>query len=193
MASKQSKHSPKRRIGPATPVAAPLAVTWLQGRHARLRPIEPTDVPSIQRSLKSPPTTLWPWFPAQPSKKVDVEQLARLAVDADNPALIVESRAGRSRGIIAIHVDGMRARLAVASADRRFWRDACARDAVNLMVSAAFRVLPLQRIELIIFTGCKGAIECARKAGFQQEGVLRCCPRSERSFDDCVVMSVVRA
>ncbi len=142
--------------------------------------------------MNTPATTLWPWLLEAWSKKADAELIGRLAVEVDNPALVIEDRAGRGRGIIAIRVNGMRATLAVGAVDRRFWCEACAAEALALMVSAAFRMLPLQRIELIIFASCKGAIECACTAGFREEGVLRRCRRSEKIFEDCVVMSVLR-
>ncbi|MBC5806933.1 MAG: hypothetical protein DLM53_10085 [Candidatus Eremiobacter antarcticus] len=193
MAGKLSKPGSARRAAARGTAAGALVLTWLQSEHAGLRPIEPADVPFIRGWLKQPPVSLWPWPAGHKSEESDIDRYARLAVDRNSPALIIENRAYRPRGLIVLRMDGIRATLGIAAAGAHFWREICAAESIDLTVSAAFRIWPLQRIELLIFAGCQAALACARKAGFRHEGVLRCCRRTETSFEDCVVLSIVRA
>jgi RimJ/RimL family protein N-acetyltransferase len=168
-----------------------LPATWLVGKKVRLRPIEPEDVALLQRWRDDGPALEWLNKQLPLSGAAVAEWAARAAVDPDMPAFIIQTLAGRDIGTAGLRTYGARAILGIGIYSRRFWNRGFGQDAVTVLVDGAFRVLPLQRIELTVLPDNARAIGCFKSAGFTQEGVLRQYAYVRGKYTDCVLMSVL--
>lgn len=65
-------------------------------------------------------------------------------------------------------------------------------EAVNLLLSHAFRDLNLQRVDLHVFADNARAIKTYKKCGFQHEGVKRRAAWIDNEWRDIVLMSILR-
>jgi RimJ/RimL family protein N-acetyltransferase len=74
--------------------------------------------------------------------------------------------------LISLKVSDARAELGIAINDAHYWNRGFGEDALTVLVAAAFRVLPLRRIQLLVLPDNLRAIRCYEKVGFAQEG---CC------------------
>src|SRR5579872_4793037 len=169
-----SDRAPGRRPKAARQAtAANLPATWLIGKKVRLRPIEPKDVPMLQRWRDEGPALEWLNRPLPLSAPSVADWAARASIDPEMPTFVIQTFQGRDIGTAGLRVHGARAILGIGIYESRFWDSGYGQDAVEVLVDGAFRVLPLQRIELTVFPDNRRALRCYKKAGFSQEGVLR--------------------
>lgn len=173
-----------------TPSALP--PTWLVGKKVRLRTVEPADVPALHRWINTSSArewliTRWPF-----SEAAEQDWAARASLDSQQRAFIIQTRGGADIGVIGLIGEGSRATLGIAIHDERYWNGGYGTEAVEVLVDGAFRVLPLERIELKVYTDNPRAIRCYTKAGFRREGVLRSYEFHEGRHADVVVMSILR-
>lgn len=63
---------------------------------------------------------------------------------------------------------------------------------VRQMLRVGFKDLNLRRIDLRVYSFNKSAVECYRKAGFVQEGVLRKSQKADDEIWDTIVMGILR-
>ncbi|MDQ6780762.1 MAG: GNAT family N-acetyltransferase [Candidatus Eremiobacteraeota bacterium] len=170
-----------------------LPATWLVGRKVRLRPIEPDDVPLLRRWHAGGAALAWLDRPMPLPSGAVADWAARASIDPEMPAFILQTWRGSDIGTAGLRLHGARAVLGVGIADARHWAGGYAQNAVEVLVDSAFRVMPLQRIELTAFPDDRRALECYRKAGFRKEGVLRKYAYEQGRYRDCVLMSVLHA
>jgi len=181
----------KRRPRPDKSLEQSLPATWLVGRKVRLRPIEPADVPLLQRWRNDGPALEWLNRQLPLSAATVAEWAAQASVDPQMPAFIIQTLGGRDIGTAGLRVYGARATLGIGIYDDAFWNRGFGQDTVEVLVDGAFRVMPLQRIELTVFPGNVRAIRCYEQAGFKREGVLRGYAYRAGRYADCVIMSLL--
>jgi len=114
-------------------------------------------------------------------------------IDPEMPAFILQTRGGRDIGTGGLRLHGARAVLGVGITDARYWASGYGQNAVEVLADGAFRIMPLQRIELTAFPDDRRALACYRKAGFREEGVLRQYAYEQGRYRDCVLLSVLHA
>jgi RimJ/RimL family protein N-acetyltransferase len=177
-----SVHSTPRRRLPAT---------WLVGQKVRLRPIEPEDTPLLQRWLNEFKARDWlnGLFPR--SRPQEAAWAAQVSTDLNRPTFIIQTKRGADIGLISLKVSDARAELGISINDDRLWSRGYGEDALRVLVAAAFRVLPLRRIQLFVLPDNLRAIRCYEKAGFAQEGVLRKYFRHQGAARDVIIMSTL--
>lgn len=175
-------HSPRQRRLPAT---------WLVGKKIRLRPIEPEDVPLLQRWLNDPSAqeAMAGLFPH--SRREAQAWAARASTDPKRPTFIIQTSAGVDIGLIMLRVSDARAQLGISIDNPRHWGRGYGQDAVGALVDGAFRALPLQRIELFVLPDNLRAIHCYEMAGFVREGLLRKYQYVRGKMHDMAVMSIL--
>jgi RimJ/RimL family protein N-acetyltransferase len=83
------------------------------------------------------------------------------------------------------------AEMRVVMDNRARWSQSFGCDAIRVIVDGAFRVLPLQRIEVRVTLGDEHIIETYASAGFAREGVLRATAPRRRASRDEVLMSIL--
>jgi len=183
---KTTSRTQRRKTLPALPP------TWLVGKKIRLRTVEPADVPTLHRWINTSPArewliTRWPF-----SEAAEQDWAARASIDPQHRAFVIQTSGGVDIGVVGLMGEGSRATLGIAIHDDRYWNGGYGTEAVELLVDGAFRVLPLERIELKVYPDNQRAIRCYVKAGFKREGVLRSHEFHEGGFADVLVMSILR-
>jgi RimJ/RimL family protein N-acetyltransferase len=77
--------------------------------------------------------------------------------------------------------------------DKSSWGKGYGTEATRLIVSYGFSALHLNRIMLTVYAGNPGGIKAYKKAGFQQEGILRQAGYRNGTYHDSIVMSILRS
>ncbi len=75
---------------------------------------------------------------------------------------------------------------------REFWGRKYAKEAMTVFLHYLFEQINLQRIHLEVLEGNKKAIALYEKSGFQREGVLRKHCFQDGSFQDIIIMGLLR-
>jgi RimJ/RimL family protein N-acetyltransferase len=161
------------------------------GSKVRLRPIEPQDVELLHRWINASPALEWLHRRLPLSRRAEQAWAARAATDPQMPSFIIQTLRGVDIGALSVQLEGGRGVLGIAIHDPRYWSRGYGQDAVEVMVDAAFRVLPLQRIELLVFPDNLRAIRCYEKAGFKREGQLRQYSYRGGLMRDVIIMSIL--
>lgn len=177
------KHSTKEGALPAT---------WLAGTKVRLRPIEPADVRLLRRWLRTEAAQAAVRGLLPPSSRAELGWLARVSTDPSRPSFIVQTGRGEDIGLGMLWVKDAQAEMGFVMSDARHWRG-YGLEAVRVFVDAAFRVLPLQRIEVRVAPGDEPILTTYVRAGFEREGVLRKTAWRHAGLGDQVLMSVLQA
>ncbi len=168
-----------------------LAPTWLVGAKVRLRAIEPEDVPMLLRWFNESSAREWLMTRLPLSKANERAWAASAAISPATPTFVVQTRTGKDIGVTGLTLHGARAELGIALHETRYWGGGYGADAVRTLVDAAFRALPLLRIELFVYPDNVRAIRCYEKAGFSREGVLRAREYRRGKYADVVIMSIL--
>lgn len=95
-------------------------------------------------------------------------------------------------GLKGINRASANAELGVGIGEKAYWGKGYGTDAVRVLLKYAFWEMNLHRIVLNVFSFNERAIKSYRKLGFQQEGVLREAVFRNGSYQDIVVMSLLR-
>jgi RimJ/RimL family protein N-acetyltransferase len=167
------------------------APTWLVGSKVRLRPIEPDDVPTLQRWINTSPARNFIFTRLPMSLEQERDWAANAAVNPNTPVYIIQTSDGVDIGSAGLQIEGARATLGIAIHDERFWNRGLGSDAVSTLVDGAFRARPLTRIELTVFPDNERAIRAYERVGFQREGLLRRYVYQNGAFRDVVLMSIL--
>jgi RimJ/RimL family protein N-acetyltransferase len=187
---KRKKPMQRRGITKHSTSPRQLPATWLVGEKVRLRPIEPEDMPLLQRWVNkfASHERLNRLFP----RSQETAWAARVSTDAKRPTFVIQTLRGIDIGLISLKVVDARADLGIAINEPRYWDRGFGEDAVEVLVAAAFRVMPLQRIQLFVPPDNVRAICCYERAGFKQEGLLRSYFRHRGSARDLLIMSTLQ-
>lgn len=145
----------------------------------------------VQRWINASPALEWLRSRLPLSRKAEADWIARVCADSRLPTFVIQTRAGRDIGVIGLTVEESRATLGIAIHEPRYWNRGFGQDAVEVLVDGAFRVLPLQRVELLVLPSNERAIRCYEKAGFTREGLLHRHTFARGSVRDMIIMSVL--
>ena len=91
-----------------------------------------------------------------------------------------------------LHPVAHRMELGITIGDQAYWGKGYGREAVQLLVDYGFRHHNLHRIYLEVHARNERAIRAYRSCGFAEEGRLRQHVWSDGSYDDLVIMGVLR-
>jgi RimJ/RimL family protein N-acetyltransferase len=167
--------------------------TPFEGSLVRLRAIEETDLPWINREFWNPRVTrfllmTWP-------EPLDGTRAWWEAVSADRSilALAIETLAGEPAGICALENIRERSRTAELGIwiAERHWGRGLGTDAVRTLCRFGFREMNLQRVELRVFETNPRAQRAYAKAGFREEGRLRRGHFVDGRYVDVVLMGLL--
>jgi len=168
-----------------------LPATWMVGRLIRLRPIEPEDVPLLLRWINGSAALEWLQRRLPLTRRQEQAWAARAATDPQMPTFIIQTHRGVDIGVLGLQLESNRGIFGIAIHEPRYWARGYGQDAVEVAVDAAFRVLPLRRIELLVLPDNTRAIRCYEKAGFTREGELRNYIYNRGRMQDMIIMSVL--
>lgn len=193
-ADKMKRRKTRRRgnMRPHSTSSRRLPATWMVGTRTRLRPIEPDDVSLLRRWRNSVRglTGLRETLPKSDSALV--AWAAKVSSGNDRRAFIVQTLGGKDVGLTSLDVEEARATLDLALVKDDLWQDGHAQDAVAVFVNAAFCVLPLQRIQVLVLPDDLLAVASYESAGFSREGILRRYVFARGQSRDVLLMSVLR-
>ena len=161
------------------------------GRKVRLRPIEPEDVSLLLRWINGSAALSWLQQKLPLTRRQEQAWAARAATDPQMPTFIIQTHQGDDIGVLGLQLEAGRGIFGIAIHEPKFWSRGFGQDAVEVMVDAAFRVLPLQRIELLVLPDNERAIRCYEKVGFAREGLLRKYIYTRGTMQDMVIMSIL--
>ena len=161
------------------------------GNKVRLRPIEPADVRLLLRWINGSAALEWLQARLPVTQRQEQAWAARAATDPQMPTFIIQTLRGVDIGVLGLQLESNRGIFGIAIHEARYWSRGYGQDAVEVMVDAAFRVLPLQRIELLVLPGNVRALRCYENAGFVREGVLRNYIYNRGRPQDMIVMSML--
>ena len=131
------------------------------------------------------------------------QSLARLQAEFDQDV----SKGGRDSTRFAIETDGQviglcglhnpdpvahTSELGIGIGDRAYWGRGFGRESIGLLLNYAFRYLNQRRVWLRVHGRNERALGAYRACGFVEEGRLRAHVWSDGSYDDLVVMGVLR-
>lgn len=189
-AMKRAKTAGRKGMRERSTTIARLPATWLVGTGVRLRPVEPSDARSLQRWLDRPFAREW-LSELLPRAGPQLAWIAQLATDPARPSFIIESSLGAQIGLATLSVEGVQAKLGIAIQGARRASLSNCEEAVRLLADAAFRVLPLQRIEVRVLPSNELAVEVYEQAGFTREGVLRKIAHNAGKAQDELILSLL--
>jgi len=161
------------------------------GRKVRLRPIEPDDVSLLLRWINGSAALEWLQRRLPLTRRQEQAWAARAATDPQMPTFIIQTHAGSDIGVVGLQLESNRGVFGIAIHEPKYWSQGYGQDAVEVLVDAAFRVLPLQRIELLVLPDNLRARRCYEKAGFKKEGVLRSYLYTKGNMQDMMIMSIL--
>ena len=171
----------------------------LRGTHVTLRAMRRDDLPRLNAFNNDVAVEL-----AGGGDPPLPQSLERLEAEFDSST----GSGGRDGTSFAIEVDGVmigqcalfnlhpvahRMELGITIGDQAYWGKGYGREAVQLLVDYGFRHHNLHRIFLEVHARNERAIRAYQACGFVEEGRLRQHVWSDGSYDDLVIMGVLRA
>ena len=171
----------------------------LRGTHVTLRAIRRGDLPRLNAFNNDVAVEL-----AGGGDPPLPQSLERLEAEFDSST----GSGGRDGTSFAIEVDGVmigqcalfnlhpvahRMELGITIGDQNYWGKGYGSEAVQLLVDYGFRHHNLHRIFLEVHARNERAIRAYQACGFVEEGRLRQHVWSDGSYDDLVIMGVLRA
>jgi RimJ/RimL family protein N-acetyltransferase len=170
----------------------------LQGDRVRLRALSRDDLPCLWAFNNDLAVELAgggdPPFP---------QSLARLQAEFDQDA----AKGGRDATRFAIEADGRcigacalhnleptarTSELGIAIGDKQYWGRGFGRECVRLLLTYAFRYLNHHRVWLRVHAKNERAIHAYKACGFVEEGRLRAHVWSDGTYDDLLLLGVLR-
>jgi RimJ/RimL family protein N-acetyltransferase len=145
-----------------------------EGELIRLRAVEETDLPWINREFWNPEVTqhlLMAW----PEPVQGTREWLEGTRSAGTATFLIETKAGESVGVCSLEEISSRSRVATLGIwiARPHWELGYGTDAVRTLCRFGFREMNLHRIELGVFETNPRAQAVYEKVGFRQEGRLR--------------------
>lgn len=170
----------------------------LEGRLVRLRPLALDDAPRFAAWFNDEEVTRYltirygisltaeeAWLREQTSKPVSYENVM-FAIDT------LDGRHIGSMSLYRIRQEDRSARLGITIGDKSCWSQGYGTDAVRMLLRFGFEEMNLHRIDLTVDGQHAAAQACYRKCGFVEEARLRQARYTRGSYDDWVVMGILR-
>jgi RimJ/RimL family protein N-acetyltransferase len=170
---------------------------FLVGQDIYLRPLEIEDAGTYVRWLNDAEVAGYLEAGAFPFNRLREEEYIRNLYKNDrgmNLAIVLkqEDRHIGSVGLEGIKLADRRGVLGIVIGEKDCWGKGYGTRAIQLMLRHAFHTLNLNRISLRVFEPNKRAHACYRKVGFVEEGRLRQEHYAEGSYQDVLLMSILR-
>jgi RimJ/RimL family protein N-acetyltransferase len=147
----------------------------LEGRFVRLRAPEESDADALNHLFGDPDVLAGMTFAFPQSKAGYVEFIRSSRGSESQVVFTIETLDGEPLGTCDLRDIEPRARTAHTGIwiAKHSWGKGYGTDAMRAMCRYGFRVLNLQRIELLVYETNPAAIRSYEKVGFRREGTLR--------------------
>ena len=172
----------------------------MYGKRIRLRAVEREDVQKFHEWVNDPEVTrgLMLYLPMSMRDEMDwFEGLAKR--DPNQRPLAIEVRKGKAWkligncGVFDIEMTYRSAELGIMIGDKAEWNKGYGSEAMTLLLRHGFETLNLNRIALRVYEENVRAVRSYEKAGFILEGRLRQAVYKHGTYDDVLLMRVLRS
>ena len=171
----------------------------IYGDNIRLRAIERDDLPRFVEWFNDPDvreglTVFLPMSMTQEEKWYE----DMLASDPIGHALAIDLRSGDNWthiGSAGLHHQDMRnrnAELGIVIGDKRYWDKGHGTDIMHTLLRHSFLTLNLHRVFLRVFDNNPRAVKVYLRVGFTEEGRLREDRYHNGSYNDTIIMGILR-
>ncbi len=168
---------------------------FLIGDRIYLRPIEPEDLPLIQRWINDPEIRILEGEVLPTSISDEKEWLENLYKDKSKVWFVVALKDNDKMigtgGFLRIYYIWRNADLSIMIGEKEEWGKGYGTEAIRLLLNYGFEALNFHRISLGVFDFNKRAIRAYKKAGFKKEGVLRDGYYCNSKYHDVIMMSIL--
>lgn len=170
----------------------------LEGRLVRLRPLALDDAPRFARWFSDRDVTRY--LTSRYGMSLAAEE-AWLAEHAAKPlsyefaVLAIDTLGGTHIGSTSLHrtsPEDRSARLGITIGDKSHWSRGYGTDAVRVLLRFGFEEMNLHRVDLTVDGQHAAAQACYRSCGFVEEARLRQARYARGSYDDWIVMGLLR-
>ena len=166
-------------------------------KHARLRPLQMTDLDSIMPWINDPEVVKnFQNFDKEVTREEEQRYLEKMLASPHDKLFAIETEAGEylgNAGIHDIHTKNNEGRLGLIIGNKKQWGGGYGQSAVRALIQYAFEVCDLHRIELRVFEENAKARHIYQKVGFVEEGVMRKkYADREGKYHDMVLMAMLR-
>ena len=170
----------------------------LHGKLVSLRPMERDDIPRLWEFAQDLSVGLLTGFDGRPTPKEAVEKIyeERYSSATDrNVTFGIEAHELLIGGIEMRNVDWQNrsAELVLYIGDPAYRQRGCGSDALHVALNYAFKVLGLHRLTYMVPGDNAGALTAYTRAGFTEEGRLREAHFRDGSYQDMVVLGIIRS
>ncbi|MBN8582735.1 MAG: GNAT family N-acetyltransferase [Anaerolineae bacterium] len=172
----------------------------IYGKRIRLRAVEREDVQKFHAWVNDPEVTrgLMLYLPMSMRDETDwFDGLAKR--DPNQRPLAIEVHKGKAWkligncGVFDIEMTNRSAELGIMIGDKAEWNKGYGSEAMTLLLRHGFETLNLNRIALRVYSENVRAVRSYEKAGFILEGRLRQAVYKHGTYDDVLLMSVLRS
>jgi len=168
---------------------------FLIGDRIYFRPIEPEDLPLIQRWINDPEIRILEGEVLPTSISDEKEGLENLYKDKSKVWFVVALKDNDKMigtgGFLRIYYIWRNADLSIMIGEKEKWGKGYGTEAIRLLLNYGFEALNFHRISLGVFDFNKRAIRAYEKAGFKKEGVLRDGYYCNSKYHDVIMMSIL--
>jgi len=167
---------------------------FLVGDKVYLRPIEPSDVPSLQQWMNDREVAINLRFVRPFTEAMERSFVDRMS-QGDDVALAIVTRTGDrcigTAGLMQVNWRDRSAGFGISIGDKSHWNRGIGTEVTRMVVAHAFEDMNLHRVWLDVYVYNARGIRAYEKAGFTREGVQREAHWSEGAYHDVVVMSIL--
>ncbi len=171
----------------------------IYGKNIRLRASEREDIPRFVVWLNDPEVRAGLELFLPLSEELEEnwfdEMLKRPATEQPLVIEILEGDSWRAIGNCGFNAIDWRIRsgeVGIFIGEKSCWNRGYGTGAMQILLKHGFETLNLNRIGLRVYENNQRAIRSYQKAGFIQEGILRCAQYKDGEYLDVLLMSVLR-
>lgn len=170
---------------------------FLIGEKVYFRPLDIADLEKLVKWINDPEITVFLTMGRFPANSIrEREWLENLYKSTDDIVMGIVIKDGDifigNCGLHQIDWVSRSAVFGIMIGEKEYQNKGYGTEAVLLMLKYAFEILNLNRIELTVYNFNKRAIRCYEKAGFTLEGRLRQKIFKNGSYQDVLIMSILK-
>lgn len=170
----------------------------LEGRLVKLRPMAVDDAPRFADWYSDRDVTRYltmRYGMSLASEEAWLREQTSVPMAYENAIFSIDTNEGRHIGSTGLHrtsPEDRSAWLGITIGDKSYWSRGYGTDAVRLLLRLGFEEMNLHRVDLTVDASHEAGRACYRKCGFVEEARLRQARYVRGSYDDWIVMGILR-
>jgi RimJ/RimL family protein N-acetyltransferase len=170
----------------------------LQGSRVRLRSISRDDLPKLCAfnndlvvELAGGGDPPYPQSLARLQAEFD-QEVAKGGRDSTKFAIEVDGQCVGACAVFNINSTNQTCELGIGIGEKSYWGQGYGRETISLLLMYAFKYLNIRKVWLRVHGVNERAIRAYRSSGFIEEGRQRCQVWCNGSYDDLILMGILR-